>query len=59
MADDDLSQLTDDEKTTLAALLMRTIDAAAALAARGAHRRVSDRKIAARCPDVPCDQIEC
>jgi hypothetical protein len=27
MADDDLSQLTDDEKTALAALLKRTIDA--------------------------------
>jgi len=32
---------------------------AAALAARAAHGRVSDRKIAARCPDVPSDQIEC
>src|SRR5215831_346661 len=21
--------------------------------------RVSDRKIAARCPDVPCDQVKC
>ena len=32
---------------------------AAALAARAAHGRVSDRKIAARCPHVPSDQIEC
>src|SRR5215472_11234006 len=33
--------------------LKRGNSSAAALAARAAHRRVSDRKIAARCPDVP------
>src|SRR5215469_16628894 len=31
---------------------------AAAIAARAAHGRVLDRKIAAWCPDVPSDQIE-
>jgi hypothetical protein len=42
-----------------AAFKTRRNSSAAALAARAAHGRVSDRKIAARCPDVPSDQIEC
>src|SRR5215471_12268323 len=49
--------------TKSAARLSTALNAAqfvcSGICGRSPHCRVSDRKIAARCPDIPRDQVEC